>query len=315
MFSSKFPRHLASVNDLSIDQIEELFLHAEWLSEQSISQMRKLKQETVLGILFFQNSTRTRLSFETAMYRLGGSVIGFADISATRSGDFFQESFQDTVCIISQYADCLVIRHPDNYSAQLATTISNTSIINGGDGGNEHPTQALLDTWMLKKFLKTLKGKTIGLVGDPTCRDFRSLIFLLAKFQAGAIICMALPGTTLSSDEELALSVQNIACKFIDNVQSLLDHADAICMLPFILPSFNEKSVKPLEKKIILDEKYQLTIEKLLKKGTACPPIFHVGPRGEELPGTSDKFPAVHYYEQARHGVYLRAALINLITQ
>lgn len=312
---ASFPTHLTSIDDLSWDQIELLHERAEWIEAQPNKDLKDIRPTSILGVLFYQNSTRTRLSFESAIHRIGGSSIGFSDVKNTRAGDFFSESLADTVSIISQYVDCIVLRHPDNDSMNVAIDHSCVPVINGGNGDIEHPTQALLDVWMLKKVLHSLKGATIGLFGSPSCRDFKSLLKLLCIYQVENIILLAPVGHDLSEQEKALLSKHKIHYKFVDNTDALLVDSDAVCSIPFVLPNFNACSLSQTMKEKSLPSQFVISENQLNALGNNCPPILHVGPRGPELAGNTDKHENVLYYQQAKCGVYLRAALLDLLLE
>src|SRR3989338_111778 len=138
MESSLVQQHLISLDYLSKTQMEGLFQKAQELSDLSIEQTGELLRNKILAVMFFQPSTRTRLSFETAMLKLGGRIIGFQDFKTTRAGDFFQETLADTVRVVAQMADAMVIRHFKSQACEEAASISSIPVINAGDGANEH---------------------------------------------------------------------------------------------------------------------------------------------------------------------------------
>jgi aspartate carbamoyltransferase catalytic subunit len=298
--------HLTSTRTLTPEHVEAILDHAEWIREHP-QRASSLLSGRILGVLFYQNSTRTRLSFEAAMHRLGGSTIGFADAQSTRAGDFFQETLLDTVRVVGGYVDALAIRHPSDTAAEDAAAVSPVPILNAGDGAHEHPTQALLDVWMARRLLGSLEGAQVGLIGDPDCRDFRSLIFLLATMGAGGVILLPSPGTSLSDDETVALERADMPVRVVDDIVDLLAAADIAHMLPVVLPDFHVGTVEPVSERRV-DERYRLTRDKVLAAGI---PVLHVGPRGEELPEEVDGLELVHYFDQARHGVPLRGALLH----
>lgn len=306
------PTHLISTADLSVEQVEELFDRAAWIAVQPTAHVGDLLAGRIMGVLFYQNSTRTRLSFEAAMQRLGGSVLGFDDVRTTRAGDFFQESLADTIGVIGQYVDCLVLRHTEDDAAARAAAVSPVPVINAGDGANEHPTQALLDTWMMRRLLGPLAGARIGLVGDPTCRDFRSLIQLLSTFGVGEILFLPAPGTEPSAQQRQTLQAARVGWREVGDVRELLAHADVISMLPVQLPTFHLGTAEAPAERPALDDRYRLTRDKLTRAPRRVP-VLHVGPRGQELPAEVDDLDCVHYYAQARAGMHLRAALLEAL--
>jgi aspartate carbamoyltransferase catalytic subunit len=160
-------RHAATLRGWKRDDYEALFEHAGWMAEQTRADLTRIAPGMLLGTLFYQNSTRTRLSFEAAAHRIGGSAVGFSDVSTTRAGDFYQESLDDTVRVIGRYADILVLRHTNDDAAERAASISPVPVISAGTGDREHPTQALLDLWVLRDKLDKLDGAVIGYAVIP----------------------------------------------------------------------------------------------------------------------------------------------------
>jgi len=304
-------RHLTSTNTISRGQAEELFVRAERLAQAPRGRLHRILDGHVLGSLFYQNSTRTRLSFESAMRRLGGEVVGFDDVRTTRAGDFFAESLVDTVRVVGQYVDCIVLRHPDDGAAEQAAEVSPVPVVNAGDGANEHPTQALLDVGMLRRLLGRLTGTRIGMVGDPGCRDFRSLLQLLPKFGVAEVVLLPAPDTGFSTTQQEELRTSRLAWREVDDVAELLAASDAVCMLPVQLPTFHLGTVPPAERSP-LDDRYRVTADKL-RRARRPIPILHVGPRGAELPESADDLECVHYFEQVRYGMYLRAAIVEAL--
>lgn len=304
--------HLVSAADLTREQAERLFARAEWMERQPPGALRGLLPGRLLGSLFYQNSTRTRLSFEAAMRRLGGSVVGFDDVRTTRAGDFFAESLADTIRVVGQYVDCIVLRHTEDGAAAQAARLSPVPVVNAGDGANEHPTQALLDMGMLGRLLGRLPGRRIGLVGDPGCRDFRSLLRLFPVFGIAEAVFLAAPGTAVGPVERHALEDGHVGWRQVEDADELLRCCDAICMIPVQLPTFHLGTTEAPSERQPLPGRYQMSRHKLLAAPRRVP-ILHVGPRGEELPATVDDLPCVHYFEQARYGMYLRAALLEAL--
>ena len=175
-------RSLVTIDDLSNGEIEGLFSLADEMSD-SMNEQFGVCQGKIMASLFFEPSTRTRLSFETAMHRLGGSVISVADVKATSLAK--GESIADMARVVGSYADIIVIRHPWEGAAKVVADYAGVPVINAGDGGHQHPTQTLCDLYTIKKERQTIKGLKIALWGDLKYgRTIHSLIFALAKFGA-----------------------------------------------------------------------------------------------------------------------------------
>ncbi|MCX6026841.1 MAG: aspartate carbamoyltransferase, partial [Chloroflexi bacterium] len=178
-------RDILSMKGFERTDIELVFEVAQEMEKILRARTRTdLLRDKLLGLMFFQVSTRTRISFESAMQRLGGGVVGFADPKTTRAGDYYGESLHDTVRMMENYADILVIRHPQELAPAEAAAVSDVPIINAGDGYNEHPTQALLDMYTILRERGSLRNLTIALTGGMNLRAMHSLSVGLAQFQA-----------------------------------------------------------------------------------------------------------------------------------
>src|SRR5712692_1688797 len=212
-------RHVISINDLSDAEIEKIFeVTQSFLSElpdphfpYRIGRRTKVATNFILASLFYEPSTRTRLSFESAMLRLGGEVITSADPATSSAAK--GESLADSVRVISNYADIMVIRHPRDGAARLAADYSPIPVINGGDGSHEHPTQTLCDLFTLKKKNKHLKNLKIAISGDlKGSRTIHSFVYALARFGA-RIVPMPAPGMELPDHVYRRLR-EEFRCKF-----------------------------------------------------------------------------------------------------
>ena len=174
-------RDLLSTRDLTRQEIEHILEVAKWMFK--VIERRtslKLLDGRILASLFYQTSTRTRLSFESAMQRLGGSVIGFASAASSRASGPRAETLEDTIRTVERYCDAIVIRHPETGAAKRAANVASVPILNGGDGTNQHPSQGLLDTFTIWHEKGTLDGLNIGMVGDlKATRGMHSLVYTL----------------------------------------------------------------------------------------------------------------------------------------
>jgi len=180
-------RSLVTIDDLSNGEIEAVFSLADEMASATDKQLDVCKGK-IMASLFFEPSTRTRLSFEAAMHRLGGNVISVVDAKATSLAK--GESISDMARIVGSYADIIVIRHPWEGAAKVVADYSGVPVINAGDGGHQHPTQTLCDLYTIKKERQTIKGLKIALWGDLKYgRTIHSLIFALAKFGANILFC------------------------------------------------------------------------------------------------------------------------------
>jgi len=303
------PPHVISLLDWETDQIQSLFELADWIAELSPAKMSALAPGVLIGSCFYQNSTRTRLSFEAAASRLGGGSVGFADVNTTRAGDFFQENLEDTIQVVGSYADLIVLRHVDDDAAERAAAVSPVPVISAGAGEQEHPTQGLLDGWMMTRALGTLVDARIGLVGDPNCRATRSILFAMCKLGVAEVVFLPPPGCSVQMDEEAVMDRSGVRWYEVDNATDLLRGVDAVSMIPFELPDFHvpqarrDPSAPPLDERFVFDRSLLETV------GDGIP-VFHTGPRTAELTADTTDLPSVRYFEGVRGGIAMRAAAI-----
>lgn len=306
---STTPRHAISLLDWQPADMHALFDLADWIAAQPPIGVPNLAPGAVIGCCFFQNSTRTRLSFEAAARRIGGSSIGFADASTTRAGDFFEESLEDTIQVVGGYTDLVVLRHVDDDAGERAASVSPVPVISAGAGEREHPTQGLLDSWMIRRSLGSLEGAVVGLVGDPACRAIRSILIALCKLGIAEAVFLPPPDCTVRPDEQAIMDGHGVRWRAVDTARDLVREVDAISMIPFELPDFHvpaarrDPDAKPLSDRYVFDRQ-------LLSGDGARTHVFHAGPRTAELTADSTSLPNVHYFEGVRNGVALRAALI-----
>ncbi len=285
-------QHLLSIADLSREEIETLLS----LSHQPLSS--HLLQGKILASCFFEPSTRTRLSFETAMIRLGGSVIGFSDKEMTSSQK--GESLSDCMRMISSYTDIAVIRHPSEGAARLSATVSSIPIINGGDGANQHPTQTLIDLFSIQKCQGTLNSLEIALAGDLRFgRTIHSLALALAHFSPRFYFVgpveLSLPPSIL---HELKKKGVKYSC-----------HTELDDLLPKLDILYLTRIQK--ERCAGLDQlRPTILHKKLLHRAKPTFRILHPLPRQEELDPSIDGTPFAYYFEQAQHGVLIRKMIL-----
>lgn len=286
-------KHIISARDFSVNDIQEIF----HLASRMVGHYPKRMANKILATLFYEPSTRTRLSFETAMLRLGGNVVSS---SAQDASTLKGESLEDTVKIVSSYVDFIAIRHPDDESAKIAAKDSSVPIINAGSGGLEHPTQALLDLYTIKSELGSVDGVTCCLVGDVKySRTIHSLIYLLGLHKDNVIF-------TVSKNFRLPQEV----LKFINNSGLKYHHYTSL-----------EEAIKNKLDVIYLtrlqsdrhkcdwDDAYMFELEYLSKIGEKTL-IMSPLPRCSELPKEIDQDPRAIYFKQAANGVLVRAALL-----
>ncbi len=333
-------RNLVTIDDFSNGEVEAVFSLADEMSGAMEEQLG-LCRGKIMASLFFEPSTRTRLSFEAAMHRLGGSVITAADIGATSLAK--GESIADMARIVGSYADIIVIRHPWEGAARVVADYTGVPVINAGDGGHQHPTQTLLDLYTIQKERQTIRGLKIALWGDLKYgRTIHSLIFALAKFGANILFCPS-PGLEVP---------ENILRKLVAEYGGELERyeasgetvkgspfpLDAIYVTPSsphqlaMMPDINievelKTGVDALyvtrpqrerfeagEEGLELKKRYPVVDKRLLKgKEFRRALVLHPLPRVDELACEIDADPRSIYFKQAAWGVPTRMALIALI--
>ena len=326
-------RHLVSVDDFSVPEILELFGHARRFHED-LRAHAELCRGTISASLFFEPSTRTRLSFESAMQRLGGGVLTAADMKS--SSAVKGESLADTVRVVSgSYADLIILRHPSEGSARLAAKYSKVPVINAGDGSHEHPTQTLCDLYTLWIEKGRLEGLDVVLAGDLRySRTIHSFVYALARFGAN-IVCVPQPGLGLPEyvvrrlREEYATEPVRADGQ---NLGELATESDVVYMTPqkpHQLSLFTDSRGVPVER---VDAVYMTrpqterfgaddTLDHYMRLGKgamAAGPlreavVMHPLPRRDEISQDLDDDPRSIYFEQAARGVPIRMAILGFL--
>lgn len=259
----------------------------------------------IVACLFFEPSTRTRLSFETAVLRLGGNIIDMESGSVSSSA-FKGESVADTIKIVSGFADLIVIRHPQEGSAELAAKVSPVPVINAGDGGNQHPTQSLLDLYTIKKETGRLQNLTVAMVGDLLYgRTIHSTLTMLSLYPGIKFIFVAPKQLKLPQKYKDLLKKRKNSFVETENLSQGLKPADVIYMTRVQKERFSSAAeYEKLKLAYIFDKKALGQI----KKNAV---ILHALPRvGEINPGV-DKDPRAAYFRQAKNGLFVRMALLE----
>lgn len=303
--SSFFRKSLVSIRDLSKEDLDVILEEAEKM-ESIIQSGKKPLDGKVMVSLFMEPSTRTRLSFESAMNRLGGSVISVSDpktSSATKG-----ESLSDTIRTVANYGDVIVIRHPMEGSARLAAEFSSIPVISGGSGAEEHPTQALLDLYTLKKELKDIDNKRIAIVGDLKYgRTVHSLAYSLSKHKNVKIDFVSPPSLRLR--EEIKSDLKEAGTEFyeVENLKEVIPRVDAIYMTRIQKERFPEESEYAKVK-----DAYVLN-KRLMEQAKGPIPILHPLPRVNEISYDLDNTVHAVFFKQTFNGVIVRMALLNLI--
>jgi aspartate carbamoyltransferase catalytic subunit len=259
----------------------------------------------VLGALFFEPSTRTRLSFETAMHRLGGAVVGFAE--AATSSVAKGESLDDTIRTVNQYVDVIVMRHPQIGSAAQAAAVSNVPVLNGGDGAGQHPTQALLDLFTIHAERGQLDGNTIALCGDLRYgRTVHAGVELYKHFDC-RLIFIAPQRLGMPPGITQRLREQGVRIEETTDLEAALGEADVLYMTRIQKERFEDQAEYAR-----LKDSYVLTRE-MVERTNPDLTIMHPLPRINEITSDVDDLPGAAYFRQARNGVPVRMALLALV--
>lgn len=298
-------RHLIDPVDFTLDELDEVFSLSERIIKKPESYI-DICQGKILGTLFYEPSTRTRLSFESAMLRMGGRVLGFSD--ATHSSVAKGESIADTIRVLSSYADIVVMRHPKEGAPRLASQYSGIPIINGGDGGHQHPTQTLTDLLTIREFKGTIGGNNVAFCGDLKFgRTVHSLIKTLSRYPNNKFI--------LISPDELKLPeyLKNILNKSgnveiyeTNDLESVIDEIDILYMTRIQKERFfNEADY------VRLKDSYILSKSKLSNSKNSMI-VMHPLPRVNEISYDLDEDERAVYFKQAKFGIYARMALMAL---
>src|SRR5574344_573016 len=293
------PKSLISIQDFTKDEILHILdVAAEFEKHKS----QTILSDKVIACIFFEPSTRTRLSFETAYNRLGARVIGFPDAGNTsvRKG----ESLKDTIKMVSNYVDLIVMRHPLEGSARYASEVASVPVINAGDGANQHPSQTLLDLYSIKKTQGRIEDININMVGDLKYgRTVHSLLQALSHFS---------PSFTFTSPEELMMPQEykdflrnnDIPYKETGNLSEYLNDTDILYMTRIQQERFTDPMEYEKVKNVYRLEAYMLDgVRKNMK-------ILHPLPRLQEIAQDVDDTPYAYYFRQAENGVYIRMAII-----
>mgnify|MGYP000973628637 FL=1 len=293
-------KHLVSINQLSSEEILHLLDRAA-LFEQNPN--RKLLEGRVIATLFFEPSTRTRLSFETAVNRLGGRVIGFSDASTSSSSK--GESLKDTISMVGNYADAIVMRHYLEGAALYASELDRAPIINAGDGANQHPSQTLLDLYAIRKTQGSLYDKTIALVGDLKYgRTVHSLIVGMAPFRPRFIFVSP---PELSMPEECKDFCRQAGIPFTETTDFTPEVIRSVDIL--YMTRVQRERFVDLEEYERVKNVYVLTAS-MLEGCRENLRILHPLPRVNEIALDVDNTPQAYYVEQAQGGLYVRQSIL-----
>lgn len=296
-------RDLISITDYSKEEYLKIMQLA---AEFEKNPNQDLLQGKVVASLFFEPSTRTRLSFETAINRLGGRIIGIADpgSSSTSKG----ETLHDTIKMVSSYVDLIVMRHPLEGAARYAAEVSPVPVINAGDGANQHPTQTLLDMYSILKTQGTLDNLNIFMVGDLKYgRTVHSLLMAMTEFENPIFNFIAPPELQMPDEYKMFLREKNIRYFEHREFTDIISEADIIYMTRVQKERFSDPMEYEQVKNVYILRNSMLTNTKPNVK------VLHPLPRVNEINTDVDKNSKAYYFEQARNGVFTREAIISHI--
>jgi len=297
--------HVVAAQDFNRGMLEELFASARGMERVVEEGGNKLLDGQIMASLFYEESTRTRFSFETAMLRLGGSVISTENarqFSSVSKG----ETLEDTIRILNGYADVIVMRHYESGAALRAAAISRVPIVNAGDGTGQHPTQAFLDLYTIQKELGRLDNLTIAVVGDlANGRTVRSLCYLLAKYRNLKIYMVAPEVVRMRDDIKEYLTRHDVPYREVDDLRAIAPEVDVLYQTRIQKERFGDRA-----------EDYQrargvyVVDRSILEAMRPDAIVMHPLPRVDEIATEVDADPRAAYFRQAQNGLYIRMALL-----
>ena len=304
MANPLYRKNIISVNDLSRDELELVLATAARLKATPQPELLKHK---VIASCFFEASTRTRLSFETAIQRLGASVVGFSDGGNTSLGKK-GETLADTISVISTYVDAIVMRHPQEGAARLATEFSGQiPVLNAGDGANQHPTQTLLDLFTISETQQRLDNLNIAMVGDLKYgRTVHSLTQALSKFENNRFFFIAPDALAMPAYITDLLDEKEIPWSRHQSIEEVMPQADILYMT-----RVQKERLDPSE---YANVKAQFVLRAAdLDQARETMKVLHPLPRIDEIDTDVDSTPHAWYFQQAGNGIYARQALLALV--
>ncbi len=260
----------------------------------------------ILATLFYEPSTRTRFSFESAMFRLGGQVIT-AENANEMSSAVKGETLEDTIRVLNHYADAIVIRHPEVGTAERAASVSNVPIINAGDGTGQHPTQALLDLYTIEREFGKIEGVHVAIVGDLRFyRSARSLSYLLSKFDNIVITGVSSPELSMSDEMKVFLKENSVEYRETDSLSDAMKEADVIYQTRIQKERLTPEAYERTRGKYVIDRE----LADSMKEGSI---IIHPLPRVGEIMPEVDESPHAVYFKQVGYGIMIRMAILRLL--
>ncbi|MBA2676323.1 hypothetical protein [Ramlibacter sp.] len=309
------PRSIVSMLDVTRPMLEHCFRMAALLEQAPRTSCAGVIAGRTMAVMFYQQSTRTRMSFEAAMLRVGGHVIGFADPATTRAVGFYEETLEDVVRFTAQMSDLLVLRHPETGSAARAAQCSPVPVVNAGDGYGEHPTQAMGDLYRIHKHFGRVDGLTVGIVGHLGWRAHRSLVMGLSLFGVRLLV-LEPPGSSMPDDVAQLLRQRGTAVEMCGGIGEILARADLVTTLGVYHSNFHadfdDKANVASKQSTPTPDNYRITAQAVAQLGRPIA-VLHIGPIADHIDRALDPMPQAHYFKQARDCVWLRCALLGLM--
>ncbi len=294
-------KDLISITDFSKEEYLKIM---ELSKEFEANPSQSLLKGKVIATLFFEPSTRTRLSFETAINRLGGKIIGFSDSNSSSVSK--GETLHDTIKMVSNYADMIIMRHPLEGSARYAAEVADVPVINAGDGANQHPSQTLLDMYSIMKTQGRLDDINLFMVGDLKYgRTVHSLLMALSHFKNPIFNFVAPPELAMPDEYKIYLSQRGI--RYFEHLEfnEIINQADIIYMTRVQ----KERFIDPVEYEKV--KNVYILKNEMLANTKPTVKILHPLPRINEIHTNVDSNPKAYYFSQAKNGVFTRMAIIS----
>ncbi|MGL5151341.1 MAG: aspartate carbamoyltransferase [Clostridium sp.] len=296
-------KHLIDPMDFTLEELQEIFQLAKKIIDNP-KDYSKICDGKILATLFYEPSTRTRFSFESAMMKLGGNILGFSEpnSSSTSKG----ETLADTIKMVSIYSDIIAMRHPMEGSARVASLYSNVPVINAGDGGHQHPTQTLTDLLTIECLKDGLDGHTIGICGDLRYgRTVHSLIKAMTRYKNVKFILISPKELSIPEYIKIQfLDKGNVQYKEVESLEEVIEELDILYMTRIQKERFFNE-----EEYIRLKDSYILDMEKV-DRAKSDMIVMHPLPRVNEIHCEVDNDKRAAYFKQAEYGMYVRMALI-----
>ncbi len=298
-------RNLIDITDFSVEEVESVLNLADKMIENPAAYRETLRGR-ILATLFFEPSTRTRLSFESAMLSLGGSVLGFSSVESTSTTK--GETLSDTISVVTNYADIIAMRHPKEGAPMAATMKACVPIINAGDGGHNHPTQTLTDLLTIRRLKGRVSNMVVGMCGDLKFgRTVHSLIGAMSRYEGVKFVLISPPELKVPAYITEELRKKHIEFVEVESMEEVMPELDVLYMTRVQQERFfNEADYLRLRDTYILDP------EKL-KTAKSDMIILHPLPRVNEISTKVDDDPRAAYFKQVRNGRFVRMALIKTL--